>query len=216
MKTLLKFILILTCFALPYFGVGQTVFAADKGQGHIIEVVIETDKGNISLELYPDQAPITVTNFIQNIKAGLYDSGRFYRASRPDNNLKAKRKVLTLIQGGKNEQAQESAPIAHETSPQTGISHMNGVISMARADPGTATSEFFICIGDNSGLDYGSTRYEEGQREGYASFGRVTSGMNVVVTIQQQPTGNKAKDEDDWFGQQLINDTVIIKRIIIK
>lgn len=208
MKFLLKTILVIAGIA-----IGQMAYAIDK---NIIYVIIETDKGDITLELYPEQAPITVENFIQNIKAGLYQDGRFYRASRPDNNLKTKRKVLTLIQGGKNEQKPDRPAIAHETTAQTGISHLDGVISMARDAPGTATAEFFICIGDNSGLDYGTSRYQEGQRQGYATFGRVTSGMDVVVTIQQQPTGDKVKDEDDWFGQQVINDTVIIRRIVIK
>ncbi len=183
---------------------------------NIINVTIETDKGNISLELYPEQAPITVENFIQNIKAGLYKGGHFYRASRLDNNLTGKHRILTLIQGGRNEQVPERPAIAHETTKQTGISHLNGVISMARDEPGTTTSEFFICIGDNSVLDFGSKRYPEGQRQGYASFGRVTSGMDVVVNIQQQPTGDKATDDKDWFGHQVINEPVVIKQITIK
>ncbi len=211
MKFLLNGILLL---AFGFFS--HTAMAVNDSQNNIIEVVIETDMGNIELELYPDKAPITVGNFLQNIKAGIYEGGRFYRASRPDNNQNTKRKILTLIQGGKNEQKQGRSAISHETTFQSGLSHLNGVISMARLDPGTATSEFFICIGDNSGLDYGSDRYEEGKRQGYAAFGRVTSGMDVVTTIQQQPTGNKAKDDADWFGQQLINDTVVIKQIVIK
>ncbi|VAX03905.1 hypothetical protein MNBD_ALPHA03-1754 [hydrothermal vent metagenome] len=195
---------------------GQTAMAIDDPQNNIIEVVIETDKGNIELELYPYKAPITVENFLQNIKAGIYEGGRFYRASRPDNNLNTKRKILTLIQGGKNEKKAARNAISHESTFQSGLSHLDGVISMARSDPGTATSEFFICIGDNSGLDYGTDRYEEDQSQGYAAFGRVIRGMDVVTTIQQQPTGNKAKDDADWFGQQLINDTVMIKRIVVK
>ena len=195
---------------------GQTAMAINDPQNNIIEVVIETDKGNIELELYPDKAPITVENFLQNIKAGIYEGGRFYRASRPDNNKNTKRKILTLIQGGKNEQKEARSAISHESTFQSGLSHLNGVISMARLEPGTAASEFFISIGDNSGLDYGTDRYEEGQRQGYAAFGRVTSGMDVVTIILQQPTGNKAKDDADWFGQQLINDTVMIKRIMVK
>lgn len=211
MKFLLNGILI---FILTFLS--QMAMAFNDPQNSTIEVVIETDKGNIELELYPDKAPITVENFLQNIKAGIYEGGRFYRASRPDNNKNAKRKILTLIQGGKNEQKQARSAISHESTFQSGLSHLDGVISMARLDPGTAASEFFICIGDNSGLDYGSDRYEEGQRQGYAAFGRVIRGMNVVTTIQQQPTGDKAKDDTDWFGQQLINDIVIIKRIVIK
>jgi len=211
MKILSKitFILVMSVFI-------QVSNAQNPQHNSIIQVVIETDKGDINLDLYPDKAPITVENFIQNIKAGLYVGGHFYRASRSDNNVNAKRKILNLIQGGNDEQKSERAPIAHETTLQTGISHLNGVISMARNEPGSATSEFFICIGDNSGLDYGSDRYDEGQRQGYASFGRVTEGMDVVTRIQQLPTGDKAKSKDDWYGQQIINDTVIIKRIIIK
>lgn len=208
MHSLIKFFLTLMFLIVP--------FTASAEQGRTINVVIETDKGDITLELYPEKAPVTVDNFIQNVKAGLYEGGRFYRASRLDNNPTAKRKVLTLIQGGKNEQKQEREPIAHETTIQSGLSHLDGVISMARLDPGTATTEFFICIGDNSGLDTGSTRYEEGKREGYAAFGRVIKGMDVVVAIQQQPTGSRAKDDDDWFGQQLINDTVVIERVVIQ
>lgn len=211
MKFLLNGILI---FILTFLS--QMAMAFNDPQNSTIEVVIETDKGNIELELYPDKAPITVENFLQNIKAGIYEGGRFYRASRPDNNKNAKRKILTLIQGGKNEQKQARSAISHESTFQSGLSHLDGVISMARLDPGTAASEFFICIGDNSGLDYGSDRYEEDQRQGYAAFGRVIRGMDVVTTIQQQPTGDKAKDDTDWFGQQLINETVIIKRIVIK
>ncbi|MCF6214729.1 MAG: peptidylprolyl isomerase [Emcibacter sp.] len=211
MRFLLNGILI---FMLTFLS--QMAMAFNDPQNNIIEVVIETDKGNIELELFPYKAPITVENFLQNIKAGIYEGGRFYRASRPDNNKNAKRKILTLIQGGKNEQKQARSAISHETTFQSGLSHLDGVISMARLEPGTAASEFFISIGDNSELDYGTGRYEEGQRQGYAAFGRVTSGMDVVTTIQQQPTGNKAKDDADWFGQQLINDTIIIKRIVIK
>ncbi|VAV97987.1 hypothetical protein MNBD_ALPHA01-113 [hydrothermal vent metagenome] len=211
MKKLLKYILAMTSVIII-----QTVYAADNTETRTIDIVIETDKGDIALELYPQLAPITVENFIENIRAGLYEGGRFYRASRPDNNLNAKRAILTIIQGGKNEQATERPAIPHETTEQTGISHLDGVISMARLDPGTATSEFFISIGDNSGLDFGSDRYETGKRQGYTTFGRVTRGMDVVVKIQQLPTGNKSKGEDDWFGQQLINDTVIIKHIVIK
>jgi len=211
MNNLLKIIIVISSIIFI-----NTSNALENNEKNIINVTMETDQGDISLTLYPHQAPVTVNNFIENIKAGLYDGGRFYRASRPDNNLNARRKVLTLIQGGKNEQKPARPAIAHETTVQTGISHLNGVISMARLDPGTATTEFFICIGDNSGLDYGSDRYPEGQREGYASFGRVTKGMDVVVKIQQMATGDRAKDENDWFGRQLINDTVTIKRIIIE
>lgn len=180
-----------------------------------ITIIIQTDQGNIEAVLYPERAPITVQNFIKNMKSGLYEKGRFYRASRHDNNKTSTRQTLTLIQGGAA-QEKEKNPIAHETTKTTGISHQDGVLSMARNAPGTATSEFFICIGDNSGLDYNSGRYGPDNIEGYATFGRVTSGMDVVLKIQGLPTGSLAKGDDDWFGHQLINDTVVIHNIILK
>ena len=211
MKALLKLFIIGLSF-----GVTQLAIAETGTEAKTVNIIIETDQGDIALELYPEAAPITVANFLKNVGDGYYDNGVFYRASRLDNNKTTKRKILTLIQGGKNVDRKEAKTFAHETTATTGITHINGVISMARDEPGTANTEFFICIGDNSGLDFGSTRYEAGQRQGYATFGRVISGMDVVVQIQQKPTGNKAQDEADWFGQQVINDTVIIKHIIVK
>lgn len=192
---------------------------AEEGE-KTVDIIIQTSKGDIELRLYPGRAPLTVENFLENMKAGLYKNAQFYRASRLDNNPGAKRKILTLIQGGMDDGvAEKTSPrpaIAHETTKQTGISHLDGVISMARNAPGTATTEFFICIGDNRGLDYGTERYDEGQRQGYATFGRVIKGMDVVIAIQQSATGAKVKDEADWFGRQLINDLVIIDDIILK
>lgn len=211
MKVLLKLFIIGFSLAITQLATAET-----GKEITTVNIVIETDQGDIALELYPEAAPITVANFLKNIGDGYYVNGVFYRASRLDNNKTTKRKILTLIQGGKNPDREEAKTFSHETTALTGISHRDGVISMARNEPGTANTEFFICIGDNSGLDYGSTRYEEGQRQGYATFGRVTSGMDVVQKIQQQPTGDKTQDDTDWYGQQVINDTVIIKQIVVK
>lgn len=216
MKVLLKLVVICLSLTISQLAAAHTDNAEAPKYAKTVSIVIETDQGDITLELYPEAAPITVANFLKNVNSGYYDNGVFYRASRLDNNKTTKRKILTLIQGGKNVDQEEAETFAHETTATTGISHRDGVISMARNEPGTANTEFFICIGDNSGLDYGSTRYEEGQRQGYATFGRVTSGMDVVLQIQQKPTGDKAQDEADWYGQQVINNTVIIKQIVVK
>ena len=151
-------------------------------------VVMTTDLGVVELELYPDKAPVTVANFLRYVDEGRFDGATFYRVVRAgtDPNPKA---PIQVIQGGIDSDAhrgQMLPPIAHETTAKTGLSHTDGVISMARDGPGTATSEFFITVGDNTSLDFGGARNPDGQ--GYAAFGRVTHGMDVVRKIQAQPS----------------------------
>jgi len=149
-------------------------------------VWIKTDLGNIKVEIYERQAPITAANFLRHVDAGLFKEASFYRVVRldnqPDNLVK-----IEVIQGGLRFTARESPfpPVEHETTAKTGVLHKNGVISMARNAPGSATSEFFICIGDQPGLDFGGRRNSDGQ--GFAAFGRVVEGMDIVRKIQQQP-----------------------------
>jgi peptidyl-prolyl cis-trans isomerase A (cyclophilin A) len=153
-----------------------------------VAVVMTTDAGVIELELYPDKAPVTSANFLRYVDEGRYAGAQFYRVvrARTDPNPNA---PIQVIQGGIDSDAhrgQMLAPIAHETTGATGISHTDGVISMARDGPGTATSEFFITLGDNSSLDQGGKRNPDGA--GYAAFGRVTKGMEVVRAIQAMPS----------------------------
>jgi len=150
------------------------------------EVIISTELGDITIELYPDKAPVTVANFIRYIEENRFKGATFYRVvtqdNQPDNDVK-----IEVIQGGlfEDNHPQALPPIKHETTQQTGIRHLDGTISMARYGPGTATSEFFICIGNQPSLDYGGNRNTDGQ--GFAAFGRVVKGMDVVKKIQQQP-----------------------------
>lgn len=151
-------------------------------------VVMTTDLGVVELELCPDKAPVTVANFLRYVDEGRFDGATFYRVVRAgtDPNPKA---PIQVIQGGIDSDAhrgQMLPPIAHETTAKTGLSHTDGVISMARDGPGSATSEFFITVGDNTSLDFGGARNPDGQ--GYAAFGRVTHGMDVVRKIQAQPS----------------------------
>ena len=153
-----------------------------------VPVVMTTDLGVVELELYPDKAPITVANFLRYVDEGRFDGATFYRVVRAgtDPNPKA---PIQVIQGGIDSDAhrgQMLPPIAHETTAMSGLSHTDGVISMARDGPGSATSEFFITVGDNTSLDFGGARNPDGQ--GYAAFGRVTQGMDVVRKIQAQPS----------------------------
>ncbi len=144
-------------------------------------IEIETPKGKILVELYPDKAPVTAGNFLDLVKKGVYDGGDFYRTVRGvDENNPV---VIQVLQGGvaNKELSDKVSPIAHETTEQTGIKHLDGVISMARSKPGTAATEFFICVNAQPELDLRGRRNPDGQ--GFAAFGRVLEGMEVVRAI---------------------------------
>lgn len=150
---------------------------------HTVHCVIKTGLGNIYVELYPGKAPVTVANFLQYVNNKLYDSSSFFRVCTPAN--EAGRKVkIQVIQGGNVPEAKTLDSIKMESTHKTGLQHKNGTLSMARSGPNSATSEFFICIGDQPALDYGGDRNPDGQ--GFAAFGKVTAGMDVVKNIQSQ------------------------------
>ncbi len=151
-------------------------------------VSIETNFGDIIVELYPAKAPKTVAAFLSYVDAGYYKNGSFYRVlkaeDQPSNAFKS-----DLIQGGIWEtdyKKQSGIPgITHETTKQTGILHKDGTISLARTAPGSASSEFFIVVGDQPAYDYGGDANPDGQ--GFAAFGRVVDGMKYVKQIHAQP-----------------------------
>lgn len=155
------------------------------------KVLIKTEYGDIALELDTEHAPITASNFLRYVDEKRYDGATFYRVVRmdnqPDNDVK-----IEVIQGGlgMGEHPKKLPPIKQETTNITGIHHKDGVISMARLAPDSAHSEFFICINDQPELDFGGKRNPDGQ--GFAAFGRVTRGMDVVRKIQQLPTDKQA------------------------
>jgi peptidyl-prolyl cis-trans isomerase A (cyclophilin A) len=155
-----------------------TLLSAQKKES----CIIKTTMGNITVELYPAKAPITVANFLKYVDAHLYDSSSFFRAVTFQNQPKDSIKI-EVIQGGNVDSLKEFAPIPLETTQQTGLLHKNGTFSMARAKPATATSSFFICINDQPSLDFGGKRNRDGQ--GFAAFGKVIDGMEVVKKIQQ-------------------------------
>ncbi|GHT12592.1 peptidyl-prolyl cis-trans isomerase [Bacteroidia bacterium] len=148
------------------------------------QVVIETSLGEIVAVVYPEQAPITAKNFLRLVDLQLYNKGAsFYRVTRNDNQPNQTVKI-DVIQGGlRGTGANKLQPIVHETTQTTGLSHLDGTLSMARGKPGTATSDFFICIGNQPELDFGGRRNPDGT--GFAAFGSVIKGMDVVRTIQQ-------------------------------
>jgi len=151
-----------------------------------VRVLIQTEKGGIEVELNAAQAPITVANFLKYVDGKFYDGGRFHRTVKPDNQPDNKVKIEVIQAGINPEKAkQEFAAIKLERTRDTKLSHKDGTISMARDGPDTATSDFFICIGDQPELDLGGKRNPDGQ--GFAAFGRVVKGMDVVKKIQTAP-----------------------------
>ncbi|MEO6313696.1 MAG: peptidylprolyl isomerase [Chitinophagaceae bacterium] len=147
-------------------------------------VVIATQAGDIEIELYPDKAPQTVKAFLSYVDAGYYKGCTFYRVLADDNQPMNAYKA-NLIQGGiwktDYKRATSLPGIPHEPTNKTSILHKDGVFSLSRMEPGTATTEFFICIGDQPGFDYGGDNNADGQ--GYAAFGKVVKGMVVVHKI---------------------------------
>ena len=155
-------------------------------------VVISTQFGDIELELYPEKAPKTVAAFLANVESGLYEGASFYRVLKNDNVPEEYNQGL--IQGGifkaKPAAVASLNNVVHESPKQTGLTHESGVISMARTTPGSATSEFFICIGDQKQFDSSSRGNSDGL--GYAAFGKVVEGMNVVRSIQNEKNNGES------------------------
>lgn len=188
--------------------------AAAEPDEYTLNVRMTTAAGVIEYELYPDRAPITVANFLSYVDAGAYNGGQFYRVVRMDNQLNSPVKI-EVIQGGlgitsyEEDRKPEFPPIAHETTDITGLLHTDGVLSMARLEPGSATSEFFICIGDQPSLDFGGARNPDGQ--GFAAFGRVTSGMDVVRAIQQRGSNADVPQARSAVSGQVLDEPVMIQ-----
>ena len=151
-------------------------------------VIFETEKGSIEIEVDAQHAPLTAANFLKYVDGGFYDGGTVNRAVRPDNTVRHDVEIQVIqIQIDRNRRREEFPPIALERTGATGLKHVDGAVSMARNGPDTATASFSIVIGDQPEMDFGGKRNADGQ--GFAVFGRVTRGMDVVRTIQASPTG---------------------------
>ncbi len=152
-----------------------------------VEIEIKTVEGTVVAELYAKQAPKSVKAFLAIVDQGLYKRSYFYRIlsdeNQPSNAPKAE-----LIQGGlwsRTKRRPELPRIPHETTQQTGLTHSMGTLSLAREEPGSASSEFFITLSDLPGFDFGGENNADGQ--GYAAFGRVISGMDIIRKIYRKP-----------------------------
>jgi peptidyl-prolyl cis-trans isomerase A (cyclophilin A) len=176
--------------------------ACSTGRGLSL-VSMDTEFGRIVLEIDTVAAPVTGKNFLSLVDRGAYADAVFYRVVRMDNQPKNPVKI-EVIQGGllKDSLIDSFSPIIHETTQMTGLKHLDGSLSMARNKPGSASTEFFICIGNQPELDFGGKRNSDGQ--GFAAFGRVKDGMAIVRKIQQ------LKDRDQYLPDPV---KVLIKRI---
>jgi len=181
-----------------------------------VDIVLETAFGAIVVRLDAAHAPFTAENFLHYVDGGFYDGGKFHRTVRLDNQSNANLKAeaigagidpkadrtnlpndsiaIEVIQGGINpvRSSDQRLAINLERTSETGLRHLDGTISMARLTPDSAVSDFFICINDQPDLDFGGQRNPDGQ--GFAAFGQVTGGMDVVRTIQTQPSNGQALD----------------------
>ena len=187
----------------PAFGQGTA--AGQASAAGMAKVQLVTGLGAIVLELRGDVAPITAANFLRYVDQHLLDGAAFYRAAHYDG-----RPGDGLIQGGLSGGHPERAlaPIAHESTTQTGLRHTDGVISMARYAPGSATAEFFICVGANGQLD--ANPAAPGDNLGFAAFGRVAQGMDVVRAIWTAPT-SPTEGEGVFRGQMLDPPIAIVR-----
>ncbi len=155
-------------------------------QSMLPHVVIETELGDIEIVVDTVNAPNSAANFLRYVAGGHYSGGRFYRTvtmqNQPNDSVR-----IEVIQGGANLDRREERypPIVLERTSVTGLHHIDGAVSMARGGPDTARAEFFICIGDQPELDFGGRRHTDGQ--GFAAFGHVVAGMDVVRKIHIQP-----------------------------
>lgn len=153
-----------------------------------VTVVLETELGNIALEVDVAHAPITATNFLKYVDGKFFDGGMANRSVRPDNTTRHDVEIQVIqFQSNPSRRGEMFPPIALERTSITGLKHTDGAISMARSGPDSATSSFFVAIGNQPELDFGGKRNADGQ--GFAVFGRVIAGMDVIRRIHASKTG---------------------------
>jgi peptidyl-prolyl cis-trans isomerase A (cyclophilin A) len=177
-------------FAVLIAAVGASQSFQDVAAQTKVIVVFETEKGAIEMEVDGVRAPVTAANFLKYVDGGLFDGGVVNRAVRADNTVRHDVEIQVIqFQVNPERRQEQFPPIALERTSVTGVKHVDGTLSMARADPDTARGSFSIVIGDQPEMDFGGRRQPDGQ--GFAAFGRVVKGMEVVKAIQASPTGQR-------------------------
>ena len=173
---------------------------AASTQPATVNVALKTSVGTIVVELERAKAPLTTANFLRYVDAKRLDGTVFYRAVKVAPGF-------GLVQGGaRNDPFRLFTPVAHEPTNKTGLSHLSGTISMARDAPGTATADFFITVGDMPSMD--ADPKAKGDNLGFAAFGHVVSGMDVVLKILDAPTSKTGSGA--MKGQMIVSPIRIV------
>jgi peptidyl-prolyl cis-trans isomerase A (cyclophilin A) len=204
LKTWLKVAVVVQCL---FLAVGCSSTDQKGASNADVYISMSTEYGDIEIQLYARKAPISVTNFLRYVDAGDFEGRTFYRVVRADNDNGSPQ--IAVIQGDVKNRDKEWPAIRLETTEQTGIKHLDGTLSMARGAPDTATSVFFICVGAQPSLDFGGMRNTDGQ--GFAAFGRVIKGMDVVRKINDIRLVKGV--DDDYMKGQMLAKPVVIERV---
>ena len=176
----------------PHFAIAVALYlsgsaAFAQSLASPVLVVLETSLGAITIEVNVAKAPVTAANFLRYVDAGLYNSGRFHRTVRPETETRkdVPIEVVQATRAARTPETPNFPAIPLERTKATGLTHVDGAVAMARAGIDSAVADFFICIGAQPLLDFGGARNADGQ--GFAVFGRVIAGMDVVRKIQASP-----------------------------
>ena len=191
-----------------FFALSVSLSYAAPRETVTTNIAFKTSKGDIIIELYNQIAPITVDNFLRHLDGGYYDGSSFYRTVTHQNDNGSPK--IEVIQGGLGDIDKPFPAISHESTNITKLKHEDGTISMSRGEVNSATSDFFICIGSQQGLDFGGERNNDGQ--GFAAFGKVIEGMDIVRDINGMPSNKKTDNE--YVKGQMINNPVIIEKAV--
>lgn len=191
-----------------FFALSVSLSYAAPRETVTTNIAFKTSKGDIIIELYNQIAPITVDNFLRHLDGGHYDGSSFYRTVTHQNDNGSPK--IEVIQGGLGDIDKPFPAISHESTNITKLKHEDGTISMSRGEVNSATSDFFICIGSQQGLDFGGERNNDGQ--GFAAFGKVIEGMDIVRDINGMPSNKKTDNE--YVKGQMINNPIIIEKAI--
>ena len=180
---------LVAAFSILAVALAVTAPAPLHAQSGQVAITIETSLGTIEATLDSARAPVTIQNFLRYLNLHAYDGGRFHRTVTMDNQPDKAVKI-EVIQAGPMPGSTSGPAIPLERTSVTGLRHLDGTLSMARGGADSATSDFFICIGAQPELDFGGQRNADGQ--GFAAFGRVTKGLDVVRRIQAQHAEGQA------------------------
>jgi peptidyl-prolyl cis-trans isomerase A (cyclophilin A) len=165
-----------------------------------------TDLGELEIEVYADRAPQSAGAFLRYVDEERFVGATFYRVVRPDNDQG--NPPITVVQAAVPNKQKAYWAVNHESTAVTRLAHVDGVLSLARREPGTGTpGEFFICLGDQPSLDFGGLRKPDGQ--GFAAFGQVAAGMEIVRRIHKQQT--LAEAPHPYMKGQIIAEPIVIR-----